>query len=42
MTVAYSYNWPNVILKYMGWITAKCGQVTEQQIREDFNVKCQK
>ena len=26
----------------MGWITAKCGQVTEQQISEAFNLKCQK
>lgn len=42
MAVAHTYNWPKVILKYMGWITAECGQVSEQQISEAFNLKCQK
>jgi hypothetical protein len=40
--VTHTYNWQYVILKYMGWITAKCGQVTEQQISDTFNLKCQK
>jgi len=42
MAVAHTYNWSYVILKYTGWITAKCGQETEQQISDAFNLKCQK
>ena len=36
MAVAQTYNWPNVILNYTGWITAECGQVSGQQ----FTAEC--